>query len=201
MWITANTKGERITLTIILIRHGRTYGNVLGKYIGKTDEELYIDGMNELTAKEYPQCDLVFSSPMRRCLESAKIIYPQKKPFIIKDFEEMDFGDFEGRTYEELNGNKDYQAWIDSGGMIAMPNGEARADFSARCVKAFDDIVKNASDNATIAFIVHGGTIMSILERYAEPKGDYYDFMVENASGYICDYNAKTQVANIRGKI
>lgn len=40
----------------------------------------------------------------------------------VEDFQEMDFGEFEYRNYQELAGNPDYQRFIDSGG---------RQDFQA----------------------------------------------------------------------
>ncbi len=36
----------------------------------------------------------------------------------------------------------------------------------------------------TAAFIVHGGSIMSIMEAYGVPKGGYYDYQAENGEGY-----------------
>ena len=35
-----------------------------------------------------------------------------------------------------------------------------------------------------VAMVVHGGTIMSILEQYGVPQKSYYDWRVENGCGY-----------------
>ena len=35
--------------------------------------------------------------------------------------------------------------------------------------------------------LVHGGTIMAILEKFAQPRGTYYDFQVRNGQGYVLD--------------
>lgn len=42
------------------------------------------------------------------------------------DFRECDFGIFEGKNYEELKENRDYQRWLDSGGVLPfrMERGE-----------------------------------------------------------------------------
>lgn len=169
----------------ILIRHGKTEGNLAGRYIGcKTDEPLCPEGLEQLKEKEYPLASRVFCSPMIRCLETAHFLYPDITPEIIDDFRECDFGAFENLSYAQLNGRKDYQAWIDSGGEMSFPGGESRADFAERCVKAFDAL-KKLHISQDCALIVHGGTIMAIMEKYAHPEGRYYDFQVKNGEGFI----------------
>ena len=132
----------------------------------------------------YPEADRVFVSPMKRCLETAAILYPNIKAEIVPDFRECDFGEFEYKNYEELNGRADYQAWIDSGGELPFPDGESRAEFAARSLAAFQSVRQDAGDE-DCALIVHGGTIMSIMEAMANPRGNYYDFQVKNGCGYI----------------
>ena len=41
----------------------------------------------------------------------------------------------------------------------------------------------------TVAMIVHGGTIMSIMERYELSQKAYYDYMVDNGGGYVVDFD------------
>ena len=169
----------------ILIRHGQTQGNIEHRYIGgKTDEPLCAQGVEKLKGKEYPAVQRVFVSPMKRCRETAELIYPGVPVEIVEDFRECDFGEFENKNYAELNGRADYQAWIDSNGEIPFPGGESRAEFAARCVKAFDDLMRR-NFQEDCAIIAHGGTIMAIMEQCAEPKGGYYDFQVKNGEGYI----------------
>ena len=169
----------------ILIRHGMTQGNLEKRYVGcRTDEPLCREGTEQLKQTAYPAAGKVFTSPMKRCLETAAILYPTIKAEIIPDFRECDFGEFEYQNYAELNGRKDYQAWIDSGGELPFPAGESRADFAARSLAAFRSIQREA-DGEDCALIVHGGTIMAIMEAMAIPRGNYYDFQVKNGCGYI----------------
>lgn len=169
----------------ILIRHGQTQGNMEHRYIGcRTDEPLCREGIAALQGKEYPPVSRVFVSPMKRCLETAALIYPGIPVQVINDFRECDFGEFENRNYAELNGNAMYQAWIDSGGVLPFPGGESRAQFSARCAASFERIRKQTENCAVIA---HGGTIMAIMECFASPRGTYYDFQVSNGCGFVMD--------------
>lgn len=178
-------------MKIIFIRHGKTSGNLEKRYIGVTDEPLCEEGVSELKNISYPDCDIVISSPMKRCIQTAEIIYPDKKIVVGENLKECDFGKFEGKNYLELSGDADYQKWIDSGGTLAFPHGESPADFKKRCIEEFDKTVSGYTENTVLAFVVHGGTIMSVLEKYAYPKGGYYDFQVQNAHGYITHFDGE----------
>ena len=169
----------------ILIRHGQTQGNREHRYIGcRTDEPLCPEGIAALQGKSYPPAAKVYVSPLMRCLETAALLYPGVPTEVVEDFRECDFGDWENKNYAELNGREDYQAWIDSGGEKPFPGGESRAEFAARCVRAFDELLtRNLQEDCAI--IAHGGTIMAIMERYAHPCGAYYDFQVSNGCGFV----------------
>ena len=176
----------------VLIRHGKTQGNLEHRYIGgRTDEPLCTAGIAALKERTYPAVQRVFASPMKRCLETAAFLYPGVPVEIVEDFRECDFGDFENKNYAELNGRADYQAWIDSNGEMSFPNGESRAVFAARCVKAFQRI---DIQTEACAIIAHGGTIMAIMEQYAEPKADYYHFQVKNGEGFILNEDVSYQL-------
>ena len=176
---------------ILLIRHGKTAGNLLGRYIGsRTDEPLCEEGKAELSGKKLPEVDLLYVSPMKRCVETAMILWPsfdrnqlQKVP----DLKECDFGDFENKNYKELSGNPDYQAWIDSNGTLPFPNGESMDAFKSRCRRAFAAIAKEVQAKEEVSragIVVHGGTIMAILEAYGYPERAYFDYQVKNGCGY-----------------
>lgn len=176
-------------MRIIFIRHGLTAGNLQKRYIGRTDEPLCEEGILSLRSKEYPQYEVLVCSPMRRCLQTAEIIFPHQDIITYSELRECDFGDFEGKNYTDLSGDAAYQRWIDSGGNTQFPNGESPQSFRARCVRAFDDVSGKYSTSHSVCFIVHGGTIMSILEKYAVPCRSYFDWHCENGHGYICEWN------------
>ena len=185
---------------LILIRHGKTAGNLLGRYIGsRTDEPLCDEGREGLAGKQLPEVERLYVSPMKRCVETAEILWPgfdRKKMQKVMDLRECDFGDFENKNYKELSGNGDYQAWIDSNGTLPFPNGESMDAFKSRCLEAFARIVEDVSgaEQEWIAsgktgifragIVVHGGTIMAILEQYGYPKAAYFDYQVKNGCGY-----------------
>lgn len=179
-------------IRLVFIRHGATKANKEHRYLGKTDESLSIEGAEMLRQKKerglYPKVDYLFSSPMKRCLETARILYGEKKPMVVPEWEEMDFGAFEGKNYMELQGDARYQAWIDSNGSLPFPEGESREQFIDRCRQGFKRMLKallevDLRDPVTVGLVVHGGTVMALLSSYS--GGEYFDYQVKNGEGYL----------------
>jgi len=174
-------------MKLIFIRHGKTAGNLEKRYIGRTDEPLCHEGISEISARKYPQADIIVSSSMKRCVQTAEIIYPNRKIICAPKLRETDFGDFEGKNYSELSDSADYRSWIEGGANSAPPSGESRADFCRRCCEEFIRITSEYRGKA-VAFVVHGGTIMAIAEEFAFPKKSFYDYQVKNGGGYTAQF-------------
>lgn len=178
---------------LYLIRHGKTYGNTLGRYIGTTDESLCTEGralLNEYReAGCYPeQVDAVYVSPLKRCVETAALIWPSREVIAKEKLRECDFGEFENRNYQELSGNPKYQEWVDSNGTLPFPGGESREAFQNRCLTGFAEVLADIRERRIkrAALVVHGGTIMSILEKYGPAGETFYRWQAKNGDGYAC---------------
>jgi len=194
---------EEINAVFTFIRHGATAGNLEKRYIGKkTDESLCERGAAKIAKNaaegKYPGADFVFSSPMKRCLETCNLIYdseknPGLKPILIEDFCETDFGDFEGKNFSELKDTPEYKKWLESGGELAFPNGESRAEATARSLNGFSKMLdflalntknekqektEKTEENLRVSAVVHGGTVMAVLSKLTGKN--YYDFRLEN---------------------
>ena len=191
------------------IRHGKTLGNLSKRYIGTTNENLCDEGIDELKrykAKEiYPPSHLLYVSPLKRCIETAKTLYPNQPLLSCALLRECDFGEFENKNYKELEEHPYYQTWVDSNGQLPFPNGETPALFTERCVKGFLSCLNHIPHKSSLnfdklswtTFVIHGGTIMSILSELTLPKGDYFSFQVENGQGYLCEYDLDKGVLTI----
>lgn len=185
---------SEIKIKITLIRHGETKSNEEHRYLGTTDEALSEQGRVQLEHLrengDYPIPGKLFVSPMLRCVETAEILFPDCEFVCIPEWTEMKFGLFEGKNYEELNGNEEYQAWIDSEGMLPFPEGESRAAFQERVMRGFEKMLDFLRESQTdlstaeIVAIVHGGTIMALCSRLL--GGDYFDYQLKCGEKYEC---------------
>lgn len=178
-------------IQLLFIRHGATVGNLEKRYIGSTDEPLCDTGIAQIKAlRQYGfQADYLFVSPMLRTRQTAQLLFPQKEYTTVSDFRETDFGLFEGKTAAELSSCAEYRAWVDSMCTDPVPQGESVTDFKARCCSAFEQIMKTIPDHSHVAFVVHGGVIMSIMEAYAYPKKGFYDYHIGNGKYIFCKYD------------
>ncbi len=176
-------------LKIWLIRHGMTEGNRLKRYIGTTDEPLCQEGEAFLKKLTYPKQEAVYVSPLLRCRQSAEILFPGQRYHILDELSECDFGEFENKNYQELSGNANYQAWVDSNGTLPFPGGESREAFIRRSLRGFDLSVAGClrQKAETAAVVAHGGTIMSVMEAYAQEGRSYYEWHVKNGGGYLVE--------------
>ena len=136
-------------IELYLIRHGATKANREHRYLGRTEEPLSKEGREALKAFQrkgfYPDpasLQALFVSPMERCRETAELLFGDCEQYVIPEFREMDFGLFEGKNYQDLQGNARYQAWIDSNGTLPFPEGESREDFLARCKQGFEVMLR-----------------------------------------------------------
>jgi len=167
---------------VYFIRHGATAGNLQKRYIGCTDEPLCKQGVFQVfELKKYGlYADCIFSSPALRTVQTARILFPQAKIEIVEHFMETDFGIFEGKNAEELQDNPEYRLWVDSGCQTPIPDGESVTEFKMRCCNAFRDCMREIPDGKIAAFVIHGGGIMAILERFAQPHRDFYEYHIGN---------------------
>ena len=199
-----NQINNQICLT--LLRHGATASNAEGRYLGKTDEALSPEGIRMLekyvTAGNYPSADLLFCSPMKRCRETAQILYPGRIQVLVPEWTEMDFGTFEGHNYQELSGDPRYQQWIDSGGILPFPEGESRETFIRRSIAGYEKMLQSlkqicretsepgaepgqqakGAEPEAVSIVVHGGTLMALLSHFV--GGEYFDYQVKCGRGY-----------------
>ncbi len=179
------------TYRIHLIRHGMTNESQEGKYIGHTDVPLSEAGIAQLEVMKeeyiYPVADVVFSSPLSRCTDTAKIIYPNSQIVTIDELIEYNFGEFEGRTAEELHEKEElFDSWLRGDKDVEPPFGESNADFAKRVCTAFAAIVEGIMKSGTedTVIITHGGVIMTVMAAFALPEASMHEWLTPNGCGY-----------------
>ncbi len=177
------------TYKLHLIRHGMTEGNEKGQYIGSTDLEVTTNGIIELEELKkrdiYPKCDLIFSSPMKRAVQTAEIIFPGREIILKEKLREMDFGEFEGKTANDLKDRKDYADWV-AGKINAAPGGESNIAFATRLCEGLSEIIREMMDKEVFSasVVMHGGAIMTLLAVAAVPRRRMAEWACGNGRGY-----------------
>lgn len=182
-----------ITYKIHLIRTGGTGSGDTGgtkKYTGRKDVPLSHEGRNALLelvrGYEYPKADIVFTSPLSRCVQTAGIIYPETYTVGEEGLIDMSLGAFEGKTFDGLKDDRDFLAWLDDSSQNPPPGGEKSGDFTRRVLEAVNRIFMRMMNErlTSAAAVTHGGVIMTILASIGLPKLPLHHWAVDNGCGY-----------------
>ena len=175
---------------IHFIRHGAIDETLAGKYIGTTDVPLSDKGKMDLKKLDYeyryPGTQVVFTSPLKRCTQTCKILYPELNPLSITALSECNFGEWEGKTAEELKSNPDFEKWLAGDSSVKPPRGESNADFTRRICRMFESIVEGLMKTGTTESVIvtHGGVIMTLLAVYGLPQAKPFEWTMDNGFGY-----------------
>lgn len=175
---------------IHLIRHGAIDETLSGKYIGVTDPSLSDKGRAALKklvyTYAYPNVTTVFSSPLKRCTETCRILFPSCKPLLIADLGECHFGDWEGKTAAELTDDETFRRWLAGDNSVKPPHGESNDAFVRRICKIFERIVEGLVKTGTTecAVVTHGGVMSTLLAVYGLPQAKPFEWAAENGCGY-----------------
>lgn len=181
-------------MKIAFVRHGMTSGNLRKAYMGVTDEALCETGVSALRESAVaetvrgliPHCGQVYVSTRQRTQETASLLFPEMEQVVCSFLDEMDFGIFEGKNYEDLSHSPAYRAWVEGGCVAPCPQGEGLDVFLPRVRQGFLSVVGRSVDNMESSvnqseqgkiFVVHGGTIMGICSQFVEGS-TYYQWQV-----------------------
>lgn len=184
---------------IYLIRHGKTEANEARIYCGISDLPLSENGVKELGKKRDYYQNIIsgkakyFTTGMKRTNQTFEILFEKDGKLpphdVVTGFKEINFGNFELKSYAELKDNPEYITWI-SGNYESNvpPEGESGDQMSERVLKTFEDFLKNTDDESVV--VCHGGTAYYIM-RYLFPEENktLFDWEPKNGCGYLIELN------------
>ena len=168
-------------MTIYLIRHGKTEANEKHLYCGSLDLPLSPAGIEALRERQYAIAEVRFlTSGMLRAEQTLKILFGDVPHHIEPRFREVDFGNFEGKSYDQLKDDPAYQAWITGDNEANVPpNGESGNQMKARVLEAFSELTEDT------LLVTHGGVIAAIMAHlFPEEEKSRYQWQPENGCGY-----------------
>jgi alpha-ribazole phosphatase len=191
-------------LEFAFIRHGRDNGDALGgigdKLMDAGDKRFV---QEKAERGDYPEVELVFSSGLTRCLETARIIYPKLPAVVLKELIAPDMGLFEGKTVAELKGAAPFEEWAASAEAREYPGGESPYMVSARAVEGFRLISQEMLSKGLlrVAVISHKHIILAILQRFHVPRNNYVDWQIPHGGGYLLRYDTFSSHVEVVTKI
>ena len=180
---------------LTLIRHGLTEGNVRRWYYGALDLPLCETGTAALREAAagglYPSLgnERILTSGLLRTEQTLRLIYGDVQHEVWPELREVSFGIFEGKSYDELKGRTDYEAWLAGDWFRNVPpDGESFAQAQTRMLSALE---RMRTQNADILAVVHGGTVISIMQAlFPEEEKSGYDWQPHPGGGYRIDLMA-----------
>lgn len=168
---------------IVLIRHGETTWSASGRHTSVTDLDLTEHGaaqakaLGPLLAERH--FEAVWSSPRKRALITADLA-GLKVTAVIADLAEWAYGDYEGRTSEEIRAEApDWSLWTDGG---KGPEGETADQVAQRLDRALAE-AEPLLERGDVAFVAHGHSLRVAAARWlGHPASEGRDFQITTAS-------------------
>jgi alpha-ribazole phosphatase len=160
---------------LYLIRHLLTAGNREKKYIGWTDEPI-VHVRDVVGTFPMPASGMVYGSDLIRARQSASLLMPNANYVADARLRECHFGEFEGKTYADLEMDKDYRNWLDDPQRCAPPGGESLADVERRVM----DVLASLPNGAVA--VTHGGPIRIALTRFSPESQEFWSWQIPHGS-------------------
>lgn len=155
---------------LLLIRHGESEWNALGRWQGQADPPLSDHGRHQaaVAGRRIGSVDMVVASTLQRAASTAAIIADALGigPVVHdRRLIERDAGEWSGLTRDEIK-----RAWP---GYLAEnpddrheerrpPGWEGDASLLGRAISAIDDVIADLDDSASVLVVTHGGVIYAI---------------------------------------
>lgn len=188
-------------MRIFLIRHALSTANSQKVWTGQTDAGLSGRGVEEqisiCSRFEYPRCELYFSSPLRRCTESLRLIYGRAADYELPELSECDLGELTGRTYTNLDDDPNYCRWIGSPDAAPPWRGESFSEFRLRAEYGFTKLLSICRSRGaeSAAALMHGNVMRAVLHRFADPGTAHGDWPIPNGGVYMLEFGEEDKAA------
>ena len=146
-----------------LIRHGETEWSASGRHTGRSDLPLTQRGEWQAELLKAPLAARTFAavltSPLRRARDTCRIAGYASVAVADENLMEWDYGDYEGRTFEEIRKERPgWRLWRDG-----VPKGETAAQVGARADLVIDRALSAGGD---VALFAHGHVLRVLASRW-----------------------------------
>ena len=157
----------------MLVRHGETEWSRTGKHTSVTDVPLTAEGERRaralrpvLASRDF---GLVLSSPRQRAVWTAELAGFAGRLEITDDLVEFDYGDYEGRTSDEIHEERPgWDLWRDG-----APDGETAAEVRVRVERVIARAQQVLDDGHDVLVVAHGHVLRALAAAWIDlpPEG------------------------------
>ncbi len=159
-------------MRLLLIRHGQSVGNAMGRMQGWSDEPLDDTGIEQATslasrlAAEH-RVTAVYASPLKRARRTAEIVAMRLSLEVLFDerLKELDCGVITGLTFAEIEERfpEIVRSWRTELAWAPVPGEEDHGAFLSRVTAAIVDISARHAGDGEVAIVAHGGTLSAVM--------------------------------------
>lgn len=175
-------------MDVYLVRHGITNWNKEKRYLGHSDIGVIRSELSRLNNLQKVlsglNFDHVFTSDLRRCQETLAYLSIPSQVLIDYRLREINFGDWEGKTYDELKNQIAYRNWLEDWEANSIPHGESADTFKSRIDSFFIELFQQAIETtpAKILVMTHGGVIRYLVSKYGSSRS-FWDLTISHGHG------------------
>lgn len=166
--------------TFFLIRHASCGG--LGQTLWGRTPGVCLNEKGQLQAQRLAErfknipLNAVYSSPLERALQTATEVAHSMK-LEVRSSEaanEINFGEWTGKTFESLSGDRRWRHFNNYRSMTTIPGGESFLEVQNRIVKELETLAEQHG-NARIAIVSHADVIRAAVAYFAATPIDLID--------------------------
>ncbi|HVN43919.1 MAG TPA: histidine phosphatase family protein [Steroidobacteraceae bacterium] len=186
---------------ILLVRHGHVEGMSPERFRGRRDVELSALGSRQaeataqrLAARWRPVA--LYSSPLRRCLETAAAIAAacQLTTSVLDDLNDVHYGDWEWHTHEAVRERwpELFERWFAAPELVRFPQGESLQDLVGRMANVLR-FVRERHPGETVVLVGHSsGNRALLLQTLDQPLSAYWRLAQDPCSVSEIELEART---------
>ena len=158
-------------MKLIIIRHAQSIANEEKRWQGHMDYELTEKGktqsycLKEHFEKHNINPNMIYSSPLKRALDTALLVFPERKIIKIPDLIEGNSGVFSGKTNSEIQDKYPEFAlqFKHTQNFDIVPEAESRYELRKRAVNAMNFLIQGHNDDNVVSVVSHGGIMAFLL--------------------------------------
>ena len=179
-------------MILTMVRHAQTEGSRRELYYGASDIPALPESLAELheNANRYPTAPRYYTSGLLRTEQTLRALYGDVPHTALPGLQEMNFGDFEMRGYNELKDDPAFQRWAADSEHNPCPTGESAPPTMARNRAAMEQVLSAGEDAVCV---IHGGVTSGLMMHWF--GGTRYDYLLTPGEGYQVSFNEKKPVS------